>query len=311
MIFYLRVHAVERLECFRSHRHQRNKCINPPGKNLMMKTKPALKKLFGSFLLFAACSLAFLWFYWFAPFRHVHSPKWMEACSMQRRWIEEQKQIHRTGADHDSSISVGRFGDKVWTEWVIRKINSGKKEDQDYSCGDWPYHLPDAPATMTNQRLTNDAAWLGWWKINKSKTQVEWIREGFAQKGIILHQPLTTNDITTLFKLIGATNIRSHLRYNAERWLRDSGVSANQVHLKEVPIEDQDQIARGLVRYAFWHGEHWNAPGFLKINEESMDASLQFGEAMIERAPVKLTIIGLLIAIALSGMFLLRRQLPK
>lgn len=230
---------------------------------------------------------------------------------MQRRWIEEQKQVHRTGADHDSSIDVGRFGDKVWTVWVIRQINLVKPEKENYSCGEWPYHLPDAIADMTNQRLTNTAAWIGWWETYKNKTQVEWIREGFSQKGIILHQPLTTNDITTLLKLIGTTNMQSNLRYNAKRWLRDSGISANQVHLKEVPFEEQDQIAKGLVSYAFWHGEYWNAPGQLAIVEGDIGNSWKFGEPTIEHTPFKLTVIALIIATALTGIFLLHRQPPK
>src|SRR5208283_2207184 len=159
---------------------------------------------------------------------------------------------------------------------------------------------------MSNQRLTNGyAAWLAWWETNKHKTQVEWIRDGFARQGIILHQPLATNDIVVLLKLIDSTK-HNYLRYNAQRWLRDSNFRPYELQLDDMPAEERNELAKGLVSYAYWVGLHWNDPGHLQIDENTIDNSWSH-EPMIERAPFNLTLITLLVAMAFSGFFLLRR----
>jgi hypothetical protein len=281
-----------------------------------VKRKALAVRLSGIFLLVVSVSISFFWFYWLAPIRHLHDSDWVKNHSMRQIWIEEQKQIHRTGVDHDSSISIGRFGDKAWAEWVIHRLNSSKQEEM-VSCGNWPYHLDSAICDMTNQEMTNTIAWLDWWEKNKNKTQADWVREGFVQNGIILQQPLTTNNIITLLKLAypstnftATTNklsgeLSSALRYNALRWLRDSGFRPNALFLKDAPDQNKDDLARALIRYAQWYGENYFYPGKLPIQNQR-ESDIYFGNPT---SPSIVRMVYLLIfLLALSGFWLLRNK---
>jgi len=288
-----------------------------------VKVKASTLRFFGGSILFATGAIAFLWFFWCVPFRNLHSPEWNEAHTAQRRWTEVQKQLHRTGADHDSSIDVGRYGDKGWMEWVIHALKPVSSNQQGYSCGAWPYHLPDAPAFMTNQRLTNGyPAWLAWWETNKDKTQVEWIRAGFENEGIHLEQPLTTNNIIALLKVLvnstrstttnAAGQNRGLLRYNSMRWLRDTGFQPSNLDLATVPAEDKGQVVLSLIIYARWLGEHWNDPGRLAISGYDWgDLSSGMSAPWIEKVAFKWALYLVLLGAALSGWFLLRCQPPR
>ena len=178
-----------------------------------MKISARSLKLAGSILLTISCVLAFLWHYWLLPLRRVNDPTWLAQHTPRARWIEIQKQIHRTGLDHDSSIAIGRYGDKRWMEWAVKTI---KPDLEPGSCGEGQMHLPDAPFYITNQRLADGANWFAWWATNKHKSQVEWIRDGFRQQGIELQQPLTTNNAVSLLKLVAASK-QGYLQYNANR----------------------------------------------------------------------------------------------
>ena len=280
-----------------------------------MKTKTKLLRFLGGFLLFASGVITFLWFYWLAPFRHVRSVAWWSDHSTKCYLKEVQRQIRRTGLDHDGGIALGLSGDKKWVEWTMARI----RPRQDISgCGN--YHLDSALADMTNQRFgTNAQAWLAWWTTNRNKTQLEWIREGFAQEGIQLQQPLTTNNIVALLKLAApsakpaTTNViarsRDGLRFNAQRWLRDAGFRPREFDLACLSVEERDLVVSGLVSYALWLGEHKEDPGKLPIRgEESNDIWSGVPLSPIEQPLFKWTLNLILISMAVCGMFLLRRK---
>ncbi len=272
-------------------------------------------RLLGGLLLFAACVIAFLWFYWLAPFRHVASPAWWSNYSTKRYWIEVQKQLHRTGLDHDSSITLGYWGDKEWFEWLMTKIKPGQDLTEDFDT-----HLDSALVDMTNQRLGKESnTWLAWWTTNRNRTQLEWIRDGFAQEGIQLQQPLATNNIVTLLKLIAPspkstnTNVvvrsRHGFRYNAQRWLRDAGFRPQEFDLASGSPEEKDQVARGLVSYAYWLGQRWDDPGKLPIRgERSDDTWAGMPEPAIAGPKIKWTMYLVMISLAACGVFLMRRK---
>jgi len=278
-----------------------------------MKTKSASKKLLGGLFLFVACLLAFLWFYWLAPFRHLHSSEWIGEHSTQGRWIEEQ-------------IDVGRFGDKGWTEWTIRQISSVNQGNEVFSCGIWPYHLTDAIPDMTNQSLTNEAGWIGWWETNKNKTQVEWIREGFAERGLILQDPLTTNNIIDLLKLAHLTTnspaytntpdyLRGSLRLNAFRWLQDSGINFRDAFsvwdydVNNIPEEDRNRITAVLLDYAMWYGENWDGPGKLLLKKDYVPLFHFQYELAFQKC--KWVVYFTIPLLTLVGIWLVRRQSTK
>ncbi|HEU6448413.1 MAG TPA: hypothetical protein VFV23_08255 [Verrucomicrobiae bacterium] len=235
-----------------------------------MKNK--ILRIFGFGFILIAAAIAFFWFVWLIPLKHIYSRDWNENHSTYRYWIEAQKTVGRVGVTHDVGIEIGKWGDEKWVARIITKL----KPNQEIG-GCENSHLGEALEDLTNQGLgTKSDAWIAWWKTNQNKTQLEWIRDGFEKQGIQLQKPLTTNNIIALLKLINpspwsvfSTNQFSHtLRYNAMRWLRDSGFRAQQFDLSLIPEKDRDQIIFALLEYAQWYGEHYFDPGHLPIDGE-------------------------------------------
>ena len=264
--------------------------------------------------MLTAFTLAFIWFIWIAPLKHIYSRTWNREHSTMRYWEEAQKSVHRVGVTHDVGIEMGRWGNKDWVVWIMQHIKPGQVID-----GCEASHLGESLADMTNQQLEPKAEiWLAWWKTNQNKSQLEWIQDGFASKGILLQQPLTTNNILALLKLSHlATNapvftntlphFRQSLRFNAFRWLRDSGFRPLDLDLKNIPDEDKNQITLQLIDYVEWYGEHYLDPGKLPITEDRE----YFSEPMLLEARFRWTLYFALAALIISGVWLSRYQPPK
>jgi hypothetical protein len=253
-------------------------------------------------LLIGSGLFAFFWFYWLAPFMHFQSLSWIYAHSEQGRWEETQKLIRRTGVDHDSSMMVGEYGDKSWTEWLIKKLPESKPLGWD--CGCFPYHLSDAIKEMTNHRVTNGwAGWQTWWATNKDKSQVEWIYNGFLENNIHLHKPLTTNDVEDIASLLKP--LPNYCRVNAYRWLRDSDIRPTQISISALPPEDKEAVIKGLVSYAEWYGRYEDAPGKLLLNPDTDPWNPENHSALVTRPACKLAILITNIFAALAGLWLL------
>lgn len=280
-------------------------------------------RILGGLLLLTACALAFLWFFWLMPLKHFYSGDWNRDHSAYGRWIEAQKSIRRIGVVHDTGIAMGYWGDKEWTVWIMQHIKPGQDIG---SCK--ASHLGQALARMTNQQLgLQSDAWLAWWTTNQNKSPLDWIRDGFARNGIELQQPMTTNNVIALLKLVipdtnsaAYTNIPSYaraaLRYNVLRWLRDSGFKPKEFYergfdelgtdnfdFKSVPVEDRDKVTRGLMAYAFWLGAHQNDPGALPINGNN--SHYGWPDAVFETPPYRWTLYFIITVLTLGGWFLL------
>jgi hypothetical protein len=133
---------------------------------------------------------------------------------------------------------------------------------------------------ITNQELdykTN--VWITWWDTNSQKTQEEWIRDGFAKRGIYLTRQLTTNNIIDLLKLLdrqttnivnaaGSNKITGSLRYNSFRWLRDAGVITRNVDFTSLPESEKNSVIRGLILYGNDLGAFANHPGRIFKTED-------------------------------------------
>ena len=277
------------------------------------------QRILGWLLLLIAGVLAFLWFYWLAPARHRSSTSWIKTHSQQAWWEESQKSAHRIGVTHDVGIEIGYWGDKAWAVWIINHIKPG----QDIASCE-ASHLGQALSDITNHQLKPEAEiWLAWWKTNQNKTQVEWIREGFAEQGVKLEDPLTTNNIIELLKLANLpTNSVAYTNHwgkslleNAFRWLRDSGVSYRSVleiwnyNINNIPEEDRNRITVALLFYAEWYGENWDGPGKLPLKNNSEWFIPHEYETTFEN--FKLAVYCTIPLLALVGVWLLRRQPHK
>jgi hypothetical protein len=178
-------------------------------------------------------------------------PQWCSSHSHQEYWREVQKEIYRGMWSHDDGFAVGMFGDKSWAEWIVNHVEPGAF----MGClGGQPCHSATAMRFITNQDAGETAdAWLAWWEKNKSKSQQQWIADGFAQRGVKIDVPPTPEQTPTILALLGnsETNesaaVPQQVRYNAFRCLRDSGFDPVGFALSHRTISGD--IERGLLEY--------------------------------------------------------------
>jgi hypothetical protein len=226
-------------------------------------------RLTGIFLLAASGLAAFGWFVWLAPVRHLSDFAWLDKHTPKQTWTELQRELkHHAYYSHESGSFLELWGDKEAAGWLIEEFKAGRTHD---GCDDG--HLDMALPFITNQELGYETnAWIAWWGTNSQKTQEEWIRDGFAKRGINLTRQLTTNNTITLLKLLdrqttnivnaaGSNKISASLRYNSFRWLRDAGVETRNVDFASLPESEKNSVARGLIVYGNDLGAFANHPG--------------------------------------------------
>jgi hypothetical protein len=233
-----------------------------------------LFRIIGFLLVVAGLAAGYFWFYYWGPLRHYYDPAWCREHSQVAGWEEYQECVHRSGWTHDGFGIVGRLGDKHWVEWIMTHIQPG---EDIVTCD--AGHKAHGLRYLTNQDAGNSAeAWIAWWRKNQAKSQEDWIREGFRQRGLELETPLTHENILALLKLMVYTGDEKdcppdYMLYNAFRWLRDSDFDPETFGVKDVPAKDGDRVLQGLVRFSRklgWHPKS-DGQGVLNLGEPLND----------------------------------------
>lgn len=210
---------------------------------------------------------AIFWWGWAMPIVRGSVPAWDPQFSAEGFWEAKQAALRAGFWMHDDGWIAGHFGDKAWAELIIRKISEGAPY---YGCENG--HQDTALELLTNhfpketKKEELEKAWLAWWQENSSKTQEEWIRDGFAEAGFAISLPPSRNDWPVLLRIIGASagpNARpsgrpqplyGNLRYNAYRWLRDSGFDPVAFLLETDASTLDGDMRGGLTDYVSFDG---------------------------------------------------------
>lgn len=216
----------------------------------------------GVLLLLAGFLAAYGWHFTLAPWRRTFDPKWVNSHSPLEYWREAQKGIRRCAWSHDDGFTVGMFGDKSWAEWIMRHVKPGTAMD----CMGTPCHSATAMRSLSNQDVGEDGdAWLDWWEKNRTKSQEEWIEDGFRQRGLAIDVPPTPEQAPLLLEVLGSSETNksgAELKYNAFRCLRDSGFEPVAFVLSNRTVSAE--IERGLLKYAVFQ-RRWPAAGGVGI----------------------------------------------
>ena len=221
--------------------------------------------------------LAVLWV--FPYLARVADGDWMARHSELGRWEYTQDRIRRFDWYHDDFGPVGKYGGKDWAEWIMRRLPG--EEDQ-WSCASG--HKTSALESITNYSPGGERGkwpqdlplWLAWWEQNRSKTQDQWIVDGFAAEGVVIHHPPAEEDWPTLLKVLGHVNPKDDkpaqegdriqpecFKYNAFRCLRDSEFNPVQYAME---AEITPEVKAGLLLYRRLEQgrDYWgNPPGRL------------------------------------------------
>jgi hypothetical protein len=207
-------------------------------------------RVVGTLLIVSGLIVSYWWFYRLSPSRHTLDPDWYNSHSQQEYWREIQKGIRRGVWNHDDGFTVGMYGDKSWASRIMADVRPGTQFG-----GCFAGHREVAMQYLTNQDAGEDAErWLTWWEINKSKSQEEWIADGFTKFGVVAEIPPTIQQRTKLLELLRdqeteeAVQIPEYVKYNAYRWLRDSGFDAVEFALANKQISEA--VEKGLVEYS-------------------------------------------------------------
>lgn len=235
----------------------------------------ALFRVLAALLIGGGLFCGYWWFYKLAPSRRTLNPEWYISHSQREYWTEVQKSIHRGVWFHDDGFTVGKYGDKSWAEWIMAQVSPGGN----MGCiGGGPCHSANSMRHITNQDVGEDAdAWLDWWDKNKSKSQEEWIADGFRQRGFEVDVPPTSAQAPYLLSLLGTSEtnelsaVPGEMKYNAFRCLRDSGFQpvAYAISNRRVSAE----VEHGLMEYAR-RDRHWPAAsgvGILPFGKKDED----------------------------------------
>jgi hypothetical protein len=205
----------------------------------------------GALLCLVGLVCGCLWFYVLAPRRHIWDPAWRSAHSRREHWRETQTAIRRGMWEHDDAFAVGLNGDKAWAEWIMARLKPGA----DMGCFGRLGHSATAMRFITNQDVGGTAdAWLAWWAENKSKSQEEWVADGFRQRGCGVDMPPKPEQFPALLGLLGdggadkPATVPRHVKYNAFRCLRDAGFEPVAFALAN--RQPSAEIQRGLLEYA-------------------------------------------------------------
>lgn len=204
----------------------------------------------------AFCALQF----WLIPICERNDPMLHKNFSKIGYWEYIQNYVKHYGWTHDDCFPVGNYGDKKWAEWIINKAAQGEKLAGCFNVG----HKDSALQHITNQDPTNgkncdeSKKWVEWWGANKNKNQLQWIQDGFLKYGVKVTFPAKSDEYKPLLEILGKRKVENnyemaffpdYLRYNAFRWLRDSGFNPLDYALKVVNKNSSKEEINGLYEY--------------------------------------------------------------
>lgn len=149
-------------------------------------------------------------------------------------WKQKQRCLKVGVVFHDDGWCIGKLGGKDWFLHALERI----KNRDGLSCAGG--HMDIALSYLTNHDFGDAPEVIQqaeeWWSTHKHQSQEDWVREGFAVKGIDIQMPPPKEEWPKLLSVLGkksatekrwdgtmANEYEEHICYNAYRTLRDSG----------------------------------------------------------------------------------------
>lgn len=253
---------------------------------ILRKHSRGIIRTVGIVLLLFGLFAAYFRYYLLGPWHHAIDPRWITTHSQQRCWEEVQKSIKRSGRlAHEHGSVVGHCGDKSWAKYIMDRLKPDSEMGCFSGHTDTAMDFitnqgfdDDAQAWLSWWKTNKDKSQTEWIRDGFVKygikleiprahdpTEKEYglFNENRIARVPCVENPPSREQTESLLILLGVVHeddadepdnkeakvdIPSHIRYNAFRWLRDTGFSPVDFLLANksvsVPVE------RGLCRYA-------------------------------------------------------------
>ena len=272
----------------------------------------------------AVTSATGLVLFWFVavPALRSEAPEFYPAQSIEGLWRQRERLLKLGTWAHDDGWRVGQFGGKEWAKPLIDYLASSRE----LGCSSG--HREVGICYIANREPMEDENlgrnWLRWWEEHKNESQEQWIRDGFVELGVNVSLPPTAMDWGPLLTVLGAEpgpmppNVRPRklysesARYNAYRWLRDSGFDPVKYLVDRIEQPLDPTIRLGLEAYQKF------SQSFLTMPAGRMAFAPPFeGWGSIGRQPRALQagpqagISSALAGLALVGVWMIRRGLRR
>lgn len=276
-----------------------------------------LRKISAAALIAIGAGVFVLWHCWVMPDARRGDHRWAHRFTTDGYWEYVQQHIRRYGWGHDDFGDVGMWGGKDWAIWIMARAEAGQNISDCGRIG----HKDEALKWITCQDPSGgkpwgtEGDWIGWWRSNHSKSQIEWIRDGLASYGAPVHIPPSDADRPDLLALLGNTETNEptalphFVKYNAFRWLRDSGFDPVAFALSNAAESTPADVIRGLSefrRHYEWAPRR-NTPGALPLLP-STEPELERPRPAALYFETRATAYALMIIPTAAGIFLLRSK---
>ena len=138
------------------------------------------------------------------------------------RLAELHKALASEADPHDVILKIARIGDATSVPFLIETLarQGNVPAGGPYTAIDTRFHCLEALQAITNQDAGRNAAdWRSWYEANSVKSQEQWIREGFAQKGFPASSAPGESFILALIRASDPKYRPGYIRTNALRTL--------------------------------------------------------------------------------------------
>lgn len=283
------------------------------------KHSKLILRVVGGVLILFGLGISALWYFWFLPIAQRNDPLWHAQFTKKAYWNYIQNYIHRHGWTHDDFEPVGNYGDRNWAKWIMDKAAAGAELN---NCGNVG-HKDGALRYITNQNPASskksggEKEWLEWWAKNKNKSQLEWVRDGFIRYGVKLSIPHKKEEYKLLLKLLENKKknkdkyktdvIPDYVKYNAFRWLRDSGFNPVDYAIHSVNKSTSKNVIKGLGEYQKLYEMYPKGDyvGIFPFSDNAQNNYDDYPRPNYLRLGVKITIYCIMILPVVIGIFLL------
>lgn len=195
--------------------------------------------------------------------RRLDDKEWRLSQGDAEVWRLVQATLRRHGYFTRARDDLLLFGTEEWAAWLVERLGEMQRHKGGLSGQDALYRseMRLALTFIVNQAPPD---WDAWWKGNATKSQRQWLFDGFQAYGLSIEHPLTRSGAIALLRLAGrlamkyrsgaeVTNWEAALRYNALRVLRDSKVSPWGI-TRGMVCGDDEALLWGICEYCIFIG---------------------------------------------------------